>query len=55
MLMAVGTLCAAGAGVIMPLFSIVFGDILDAFHGPDPTKQVIAAELHVHHFCGRGT
>ncbi|CAN0230516.1 unnamed protein product [Ascophyllum nodosum] len=40
MLMAVGTLCAAGAGVIMPLFSIVFGDILDAFHGPDPTKQV---------------
>lgn len=40
LLMLVGALCAAGAGVIMPLFSIVFGDILDAFHGSDPTSEV---------------
>ncbi|CAM9376907.1 unnamed protein product [Laminaria digitata] len=38
--MVVGTVCAAGAGVVMPLFSIIFGDILDAFHSPDPTDQV---------------
>lgn len=24
----------------MPIFSIIFGDILDAFHGADPTKEV---------------
>lgn len=41
-MMAVGGLCAAGAGVVMPLFSIVFGDILDAFHQPNPAKEVSA-------------
>lgn len=45
LLMAVGTVCAAGAGVVMPLFSIIFGDILDAFHGPDPTDQVRGASI----------
>lgn len=38
--MVVGAFCAAGAGVVMPLFSIIFGDILDAFHGANPTKEV---------------
>lgn len=46
LLMLVGTVCAAGAGVVMPLFSIVFGDILDAFHGPDPTEQVGGGLAH---------
>ncbi|CAM9316144.1 unnamed protein product, partial [Ectocarpus sp. 13 AM-2016] len=40
LLMFVGTLCAAGAGVVMPIFSIIFGDILDAFHSPNPTAEV---------------
>lgn len=38
--MLVGTLCAAGAGIVMPVFSIIFGDIIDAFHGPDPVEEV---------------
>lgn len=35
-----GTLCAAGAGAVMPVFSIIFGDILDAFHSTNATKEV---------------
>lgn len=38
--MFVGACCAAAAGVVMPIFSIIFGDILDAFHGADPAKEV---------------
>lgn len=40
LLMLVGTVCAAGAGIVMPVFSIIFGDIIDAFHGPDPVEEV---------------
>lgn len=35
-----GTVCAAAAGVVMPLSAIVFGDVLDAFHQPNPGEQV---------------
>lgn len=38
--MLMGTACAIGAGIVMPAFSIIFGDIIDAFHGPDPVEQV---------------
>lgn len=56
LLMLVGALCAAGAGVIMPLFSIVFGDILDAFHGSDPTSEVctLAFIATVRSISGKG-
>ncbi|CAM9155268.1 unnamed protein product [Pylaiella littoralis] len=40
LLMLMGTACAIGAGIVMPAFSIIFGDIIDAFHGPDPVEQV---------------
>lgn len=51
LLMFVGTLCAAGAGVVMPIFSIIFGDILDAFHSPNPTAEVhmVLASIEVPH------
>lgn len=41
-LMFVGSLCAVGAGIVMPVFSIIFGDIIDAFHGPRPFFEVDA-------------
>lgn len=36
----VGTICAAGAGAVMPTFSIIFGDILDAFHEDNASSKV---------------
>ncbi|CAN0395275.1 unnamed protein product, partial [Discosporangium mesarthrocarpum] len=38
--MFIGAIAAIGAGVVMPLFSIIFGDILDSFYGPDPANEV---------------
>eukprot|EP00752_Nemacystus_decipiens_P001377 g1364.t1 len=39
-LMFLGSVCAVGAGIVMPVFSIIFGDIIDAFHGPHPFFEV---------------
>eukprot|EP00903_Cladosiphon_okamuranus_P019102 g17578.t1 len=39
-LMFLGSVCAVGAGIVMPVFSIIFGDIMDAFHGPHPFREV---------------
>ena len=39
-LMFLGSVCAVGAGIVMPVFSIIFGDIIDAFHGPQPFFEV---------------
>ena len=39
-LMFLGSVCAVGAGIVMPVFSIIFGDIIDAFHGPHPIFEV---------------
>lgn len=39
-LMFLGSVCAVGAGIVMPVFSIIFGNIIDAFHGPFPFFEV---------------
>lgn len=35
-LYAIAMVCAAGVGVALPMFSLVFGQLLDALNSPDP-------------------
>ncbi|CAD8071446.1 unnamed protein product [Paramecium primaurelia] len=42
-LILIGIIASAGNGVTMPMFSVIFGDMTDAFSGEDPDKMVSAA------------
>ncbi|CAD8160850.1 unnamed protein product [Paramecium pentaurelia] len=43
LLISIGILASIGNGVIMPMFSVIFGDMTDAFSGEDPDKMISAA------------
>lgn len=44
-LILVGIISSAGNGVTMPMFSVIFGDMTDAFSGDDPDKMLRAAGI----------
>lgn len=39
----VGIISSLGNGVSMPMFSVIFGGMTDAFSGDDPDKMLKAA------------
>lgn len=39
----IGAIASAGNGVVMPLFSVIFGSMTDAFSGNDPDAMVSSA------------
>lgn len=43
LLIIIGIITSAGNGITMPMFSVIFGDMTDAFSGEDPDKMVSAA------------
>ena len=45
-LMTIGSLSSVGVGIVMPLFSLVFGGILDAFYGSDAAETVDRYSLY---------
>jgi ATP-binding cassette subfamily B (MDR/TAP) protein 1 len=42
-LIVIGALASAAYGVVMPLFSVIFGSMTDAFSGNDADKMVSSA------------
>lgn len=42
-LIVIGALASAANGVVMPLFSVIFGSMTDAFSGNDADEMVSAA------------
>jgi ATP-binding cassette subfamily B (MDR/TAP) protein 1 len=42
-LIVIGALASAANGVVMPLFSVIFGSMTDAFSGNDADKMVSSA------------
>lgn len=43
LLILIGIITSAGNGVMMPMFSVIFGNMTDAFSGEDSDKMLSAA------------
>lgn len=46
LLIAVGSAASVGVGIVMPLFSLIFGGVLDAFNGTDAQQKVDRYSLY---------